>query len=65
MAAAADLPPVEDLTGTCWRDDLWLQTYGLLTHLTALDYFALSPFYDAASNNEVARQRGMRLEQLP
>lgn len=65
MAAAADLPPVEDLTGTCWRDDLWLQTYGLLTHLTALDYFALSPFYDAASNNEVARQRGLRLEQLP
>ncbi|KAH7624889.1 hypothetical protein Ndes2526B_g00260 [Nannochloris sp. 'desiccata'] len=63
--ASTDLPPVEDLTGTCWRDDLWFQTYGLLSHLSALDYFAQSPFYDPTSNNQVARQRGLRLEQLP
>jgi mediator of RNA polymerase II transcription subunit 6 len=62
---STELPRVEDLTGTCWRDDLWFQTYGLLSHLSALDYFAQSPFYDSTSNNEVARQRGLRLEQLP
>lgn len=60
--SATDTP---DLTGTCWRDDLWLQMYGLLSYATALDYFAVSPFYDRSSNNEAARQRGMRLEQLP
>jgi mediator of RNA polymerase II transcription subunit 6 len=63
--ASTELPRVEDLTGTCWRDDVWFQTYGLLSHLSALDYFAQSPFYDSTSNNEVARQRGLRLEQLP
>ena len=65
VTTGTELPAVEDLTGTCWRDDLWLQTYGLLSHLTVLDYFALSPFFDKTSNNEVARQRGLRLEQLP
>ena len=42
-----------------------MQSYGLLSHATVLDYFSLSTFYDRASNNEVARQRGLRLEQLP
>ena len=66
MAASAELPRVEDLTGTCWRDDVWLQyNGGFLTHGNALKYFALSPFYDTASNNEVARQRGLEVEQLP
>ncbi|PSC68914.1 mediator of RNA polymerase II transcription subunit 6 [Micractinium conductrix] len=43
----------EDLTGTCWRDDMWLGAFGL-HHGNVLDYFALSPFYDRACNNERA-----------
>ena len=30
----------EDLTGTCWRDDMWLGFYGL-HHANALDYFSV------------------------
>jgi hypothetical protein len=41
----------EDLTGTCWRDDLWLGAFGL-HHGNVLDYFSLSPFYDRACANE-------------
>jgi mediator of RNA polymerase II transcription subunit 6 len=55
--------PQPDLSETCWRDDLFMQSYGL-SHASILDYFALSPFYDRACNNEAARQRGLRLEQL-
>lgn len=65
MAAKEAQPATPDLTETCWRDDMWMQAYGLLSPGTVLDYFALSPFYDPACNNEAARQRGMRLEQLP
>lgn len=57
-------PRTENLTGTCWRDDVWMHSHGLLNHATVIDYFALSPFYDRTSNNEAARQRGLKLEQL-
>ncbi len=62
--AMAAEPEAADLAGTCWRDDLWLQQRGALSPATALDYFAGSPFYDRASNNEAARARGLRLEDL-
>jgi hypothetical protein len=67
MSQLADdvAPSTSDLTGTCWRDDLWLQTRGLLSQATAIDYFAGSPFWDSTSLNEAARKRGLRLEQLP
>lgn len=54
MSAAGEVPSqvvTEDLTGTCWRDDLWLAAFGL-HHGTVLDYFSLSPFYDPACANE-------------
>lgn len=47
-----------DLTGTLWRDDAWLGTFPL-NEVSALDYFALSPFYDPASNNEELRRQGL------
>ena len=49
---------MEDLTGTLWRDDGWLAACPL-NEFSALDYFALSPFYDPASNNEQLRQEGL------
>ncbi len=60
-----DLPPaVENLTSTCWKDDLWLQ-HCQLHPASVLDYFSNSPFYDRTCNNELAKSRGMRLDQLP
>lgn len=54
-----------DLTGTCWRDDMFLQFYGLHPG-NALDYFSLSIFYDRNCNNEVAKLRGLAIPaQLP
>lgn len=44
-----------DLSGTVWRDDMWLSSYPLNLH-TALDYFACSPFWDPACTNVRARQ---------
>ena len=41
-----------------WRDDSWLASFPL-NEFTALDYFALSPFYDPASNNEALRRQGL------
>ena len=48
----------EDLTGTMWRDDAWLAAFPLNEH-TALDYFALSPFYDSNCANEELRRQGL------
>ncbi|KAK9828463.1 hypothetical protein WJX72_000141 [[Myrmecia] bisecta] len=47
-----------DLTGTVWRDDVWLGLSALGTSAAALEYFSLSPFYDVQSNNELARRQG-------
>ena len=58
MAAAAVKSDDEDLSGVCWRDDQWLQFFPL-TRLSALDYFALSPFYDRSCNNEQAKLQGL------
>ncbi|KAL7100027.1 hypothetical protein ACP275_09G123000 [Erythranthe tilingii] len=49
-------PPGTDMTGICFRDQLWLNTYPLDRNLV-FDYFALSPFYDYSCNNEQLRLR--------
>ncbi|XP_051204269.1 mediator of RNA polymerase II transcription subunit 6 isoform X1 [Lolium perenne] len=55
-AAALPPPPGTDMTGICFRDQLWLNTYPLDRNLV-FDYFALSPFYDITCNNESLRSR--------
>lgn len=51
-------PPGTDMTGICFRDQLWLNTYPLDRNLV-FDYFALSPFYDWTCNNEQIRMRSL------
>lgn len=55
---AAPQPPGTDMTGICFRDQLWLNTYPLDRNLV-FDYFALSPFYDYTCNNEQLRMRSI------
>ncbi|XP_008447573.2 mediator of RNA polymerase II transcription subunit 6 isoform X2 [Cucumis melo] len=55
---AAPQPPGTDMTGICFRDQLWLNTYPLDRNLV-FDYFALSPFYDWTCNNEQLRMRSI------
>ncbi|KAL8213949.1 hypothetical protein R6Q57_003398 [Mikania cordata] len=50
--------PGTDMTGICFRDQLWLNTYPLDRNLV-FDYFALSPFYDYTCNNEQLRMRSI------
>lgn len=52
-----------DLAHTSWRDDLWVQAFGL-SPLNVLDYFALSPFYDRTCLNEQAKLKGLTPKQL-
>jgi mediator of RNA polymerase II transcription subunit 6 len=56
--AGAPPPPGTDMTGMCFRDQLWLNTYPLDRNLV-FDYFALSPFYDWTCNNEQIRMRSI------
>ncbi|XP_058067644.1 mediator of RNA polymerase II transcription subunit 6 [Magnolia sinica] len=51
-------PPGTDMTGICFKDQLWLQSYPLDRNLV-FDYFALSPFYDWTCNNEQLRMRSI------
>lgn len=51
-------PPGTDMTGLCFRDQLWLNSYPLDRNLV-FDYFALSPFYDWTCNNEQIRMRSI------
>uniref|UniRef100_A0A5B7ADQ7 Putative mediator of RNA polymerase II transcription subunit 6 n=1 Tax=Davidia involucrata TaxID=16924 RepID=A0A5B7ADQ7_DAVIN len=55
---AAPPPPGTDMTGICFRDQLWLNTYPLDRNFV-FDYFALSPFYDWTCNNEQLRLRSI------
>ncbi|XP_078430495.1 RNA polymerase transcriptional regulation mediator-like protein [Wolffia australiana] len=50
--------PGTDMTGICFRDQLWLNTFPLDRNLV-FDYFALSPFYDWTCNNEQLRLRSI------
>lgn len=54
----------ERMSDVVWSDPEWLQFFPLNT-FTALDYFARSPFYDAACNNELLRRQGQDLSRLP
>ncbi|KFK39441.1 hypothetical protein AALP_AA3G245400 [Arabis alpina] len=55
-------PPVQspgtDMTGICFRDQLWINSYPLDCNYI-FDYFALSPFYDLTCNNESLRRRSI------
>ncbi|XP_050231704.1 mediator of RNA polymerase II transcription subunit 6 [Mercurialis annua] len=53
-APAPPQQPGTDMTGICFRDQLWMNTYPLDRNLV-FDYFALSPFYDRTCNNELLR----------
>eukprot|EP00899_Mesostigma_viride_P013295 jgi/Mesvir1/21967/Mv08206-RA.1 len=53
-----------DLTSLCFSDPIWLQTFPLNSG-TVLDYFALSPFYDATCNNEKLRSQMLDISHLP
>uniref|UniRef100_A0A2N9G1T2 Uncharacterized protein n=2 Tax=Fagus sylvatica TaxID=28930 RepID=A0A2N9G1T2_FAGSY len=57
VAAPAQAPGT-DMTGICFKDQLWLNTYPLDRNLV-FDYFALSPFYDWTCNNEQLRMRSI------
>ncbi|CAN0293881.1 unnamed protein product [Pylaiella littoralis] len=48
----------EDPEQRSFIDPVWLQQWGLGPE-NALDYFALSPFYDKACNNEQCRMQGV------
>ncbi|CAM9144573.1 unnamed protein product [Laminaria digitata] len=48
----------EDPESISFIDPVWLQQWGLGPE-NALDYFALSPFYDKACNNEQCRMQGV------
>lgn len=54
----APQPPGTDMTGICFRDQLWLNSFPLDRNLV-FDYFALSPFYDWTCNNEQLRMRSV------
>ncbi|KAL5576853.1 hypothetical protein UlMin_018552 [Ulmus minor] len=55
---AAQPLPGTDMTGICFRDLLWLNSYPLDRNLV-FDYFALTPFYDWTGNNEQLRMRSI------
>lgn len=57
QGATPPMPGV-DMTGICFRDQLWLNTYPLERNLV-FDYFALSPFYDWTCNNEQLRMQSI------
>lgn len=52
----------EDPEQRSFIDPVWLQQWGLGPE-NALDYFALSPFYDKACNNEQCRMQGVDLRE--
>ncbi|KAL5575547.1 hypothetical protein UlMin_017246 [Ulmus minor] len=56
-------PPGTEMTGICFRDQLWLNSYPLDRNLV-FDYFALSPFYDWTCNNEQLRMKMTGLEYM-
>ncbi|CAF2099533.1 hypothetical protein HID58_094005 [Brassica napus] len=51
-------PPGTDMTGICFRDQLWINSYPLDRNYV-FDYFALSPFYDITCSNEILRRRSV------
>ncbi|KAL5539508.1 hypothetical protein UlMin_042951 [Ulmus minor] len=61
----AGQPPLgTDMTGICFRDQLWLHSYPLNRNLV-IDYFTLFPFYNWTCNNELLRMKMTGLEYMP
>ncbi|KAG5182507.1 MED6 mediator sub complex component-domain-containing protein [Tribonema minus] len=54
----AEQDEIEDQTQLSFQDTMWLRSFYLGPE-TAIDYFALSPFYDRTSNNELCRMQGL------
>ncbi|KAA8498106.1 Mediator of RNA polymerase II transcription subunit 6 [Porphyridium purpureum] len=61
--AGGGIAQEDDLREISFMDKTWLSYFPLNVH-TALDYFALSPFYDRSSNNELVRQQRLDLSVL-
>ena len=53
----------DQLPEISFANDQWVRAFGLGAH-NALDYFALSPFYDTTCNNEVVKMQGLNLDHL-
>ncbi|KAI9606522.1 hypothetical protein H4Q26_006056 [Puccinia striiformis f. sp. tritici PST-130] len=51
--------PDSDLCHVQWRSLAWILEHGPLNESNAIDYFALSPFYDRKSTNQVLRMQSM------
>ncbi|MBW0487471.1 hypothetical protein O181_027186 [Austropuccinia psidii MF-1] len=51
--------PSSDLCHVQWRSLAWVLENGPITEANAMDYFALSPFYDRRSTNQVLRMQSM------
>jgi hypothetical protein len=56
MMALPINPGSEDQTSITWRDPNY--PHALVNRFIALHYFELSPFFDRACNNTLARQQG-------
>lgn len=51
--------PDSDLCHVQWRSLAWVLEHGPLNESNVMDYFALSPFYDRKSTNQVLRMQSM------
>lgn len=59
-ATTLNVAPKSDLTGVCFKDQIFLNMIGgLLSQEHVFEYFSNSPFYDRNSSNEHLRMQGI------
>ncbi len=63
MASGSSGLREDQVSEVSFADDDWIRSYGLGSH-NALDYFALSPFYDTTCNNEKVKMQRREFAQL-